>query len=174
MRQALRQEEAEQILVEAARRSVEEAAVAVTNPEISEDRLQSMAEELGISQETLASVLHDREREQLQAQTNSNLEIAVAAERKAFIEHRRAEFLSDLWSYLGVNGMMVGIWFLSTPHGAFWPEWTMLFWGIGLFFHAGATFNTKGEEFDRELEKWRKKRARRAEKQSAKERRQAQ
>lgn len=42
----------------------------------------------------------------------------------------------DFWQYLGVwigvNGLLTGIWFVTTPGGYFWPVWTMLGMGVAI------------------------------------------
>jgi 2TM domain len=47
---------------------------------------------------------------------------------------KKREFLSHLFLYLIVNAILVGIWAM-TGGGSFWPIWSILGWGIGVFFH---------------------------------------
>jgi hypothetical protein len=39
-------------------------------------------------------------------------------------------------AYLMVNLILVAIWFVTSPHGFFWPVFLMFGWGIGLAFNA--------------------------------------
>lgn len=48
---------------------------------------------------------------------------------------RRRDFLWHLVTYLVVNALMVFVWAIG-PRASFWPMWLMVFWGIGLVFHA--------------------------------------
>jgi hypothetical protein len=48
---------------------------------------------------------------------------------------RRRDFLWHLVTYLVINGLMVFVWAIG-PRATFWPVWLMVFWGIGLAFHA--------------------------------------
>ena len=53
--------------------------------------------------------------------------------RELRAQRRRAGFTSHLYSYLGVNALLILI-NLLTP-GPWWVQWPILGWGIGLFFH---------------------------------------
>jgi hypothetical protein len=55
----------------------------------------------------------------------------IAAERIK----RRRDFGWHLITYLIVNGLLVVVWAVG-PRETFWPMWVMIFWGIGLAFHA--------------------------------------
>lgn len=56
----------------------------------------------------------------------------------------RLDFRMHLAAYLIINAMLVAIWFITTGPGgglgSFWPVWTMVFWGVGLAFHAANVF----------------------------------
>ena len=41
-----------------------------------------------------------------------------------------------------VNAALIGVWAI-TGAGYFWPGWVLGAWGIGLLFHAWATFGQK-------------------------------
>jgi len=47
-----------------------------------------------------------------------------------------------LWAhvayYVVANAIQVVVWWVSTPDKAFWPVWSIVFWGVGLAFHAWA------------------------------------
>ena len=55
-------------------------------------------------------------------------------ERALVSLRKKREFLSHLLLYLIVNAFLVGIWAM-TGGGYFWPIWSILGWGIGVFFH---------------------------------------
>ena len=48
---------------------------------------------------------------------------------------RKREFWNHLFVYIVINGMLVGIWAMSSAD-YFWPIWSIGGWGIGLVFHA--------------------------------------
>ena len=54
----------------------------------------------------------------------------------------RREFRTHVATYVLVNLLLVGIWALSGG-GYFWPIWTIGGWGIGLGFHAWATYGER-------------------------------
>lgn len=168
MRQTFRQEEAEQILREAVRRDMEQQAPAASVAagagalDVSRERLQAMAEELGITPAALEAVLRDREIAAEQRRTQESEQEL----RREFIQRRHADFLPHLTSYLGVNVLLIAIWFLTTPHGYFWPVWPMLGWGLGIFFHGTAALPTRGPNFEREFAGWKARRQKRQEKEA--------
>ena len=90
-----------------------------------------------------------RERQQVQRHRDR-------ASRRAY---RRAGmklgFYIHLAAYLGVNLLLVGINFSTTPQNL-WFFWPLMGWGIGLFAHWFATFvgpTLMRNLFERELEK---------------------
>jgi hypothetical protein len=48
---------------------------------------------------------------------------------------RRRDFLWHLVTYAVINGLLVFVWAIG-PRTSFWPMWLLVFWGIGLAFHA--------------------------------------
>ncbi len=69
----------------------------------------------------------------------------------------RREFFSHLFTYVVVNGLLVGVW-AATGGGYFWPAWVMGAWGVGLIMHAWDTFWKRpitDADIDRELERHR-------------------
>ena len=48
---------------------------------------------------------------------------------------KRRDFYWHLITYVLVNALLVFVWALG-PRVSFWPMWVMVFWGIGLVFHA--------------------------------------
>ncbi|MEO7531765.1 MAG: 2TM domain-containing protein [Sediminibacterium sp.] len=67
------------------------------------------------------------------------------------IAKKRAAFRKQLISYVLVNCLLWGIWFMSGKESSQftsfpWPAWVMLWWGIGLAFSFvnAYVFNTSG------------------------------
>ena len=53
---------------------------------------------------------------------------------------KRRVFLKKMMSwhiiiYLIINVFLVGIFYLTTPDGYFWPIWSIVGWGLGLIIH---------------------------------------
>jgi hypothetical protein len=46
-----------------------------------------------------------------------------------------------LLSYVLANLAQVVVWVLYTPEQFFWPMWSIVFWGLGLAFHAWAVYS---------------------------------
>ena len=53
---------------------------------------------------------------------------------------KRRDFYWHLITYILVNALLVFVWALG-PRASFWPMWVMVFWGIGLVFHAWSAFS---------------------------------
>lgn len=118
-----------------------------------QERLRESAHELGISEEAL----------QLAAQEYYGNQ-ATEADRAAFEQHRKQTFYEHLVPYIAVNAFLTGIWLVTSPGDTFWPIFPMLGWGIGLAIHFGMTFLVKGSDYEKEFEKWRRKRDKRLQK----------
>lgn len=59
-------------------------------------------------------------------------------ERRERRAHRaRAGFRHHLKVYVAVNVLLIAIWLLGNDADDFWPAWSILGWGIGLYFHWG-------------------------------------
>ncbi len=83
--------------------------------------------------------------------------MAEADDRQAAINRLKARrgFRVHLLVYVGVNAMLVAIWFANGA-GPFWPIWPIAGWGIGIVAHAwGLYFNKPISEdaIRREMEK---------------------
>jgi len=166
LKQTYQQDEAEQILRAAVRRATEqEAARATGSADVSHERLVAMADELGVPLETLTTVLDERAAEQSTHQTRATEQATEQQERRAFIVERQGDFYPHLWSYIGVNVLLIAL-NLLTSHGAghFWAIYPMLGWGLGLFCHAMAALPTRGPTFEKEFAGWQGKRREKAEK----------
>ena len=166
MRQTFKQEEAEQILKEAVRREVQSPTLSASIPAISHERLLAMAEELGISPSALEAVLRDRE---VQAEREQEQEQAILAQlRKEFITQRRAGFLPHFYAFIGVNALLLAVNLLSRSHYP-WFLWPLLFWSLGLYFHALFSVPTRGPNFERAFGGWCEQRTKRRAKEAAKQ-----
>ncbi len=49
------------------------------------------------------------------------------------------KFYTDLWSYIGVNVLLIVVNLVTSPHDL-WFYWVTVFWGIALVFHAIKVF----------------------------------
>lgn len=61
--------------------------------------------------------------------------------RAAALKRLKAKrgFKLHLATYLVINALLIGIWFLS-GNGYFWPAWVMAGWGVGLTFNAWTAY----------------------------------
>lgn len=84
-------------------------------------------------------------------------------ERLWQLAKKRADFQRSLASYFIINAFLWGIWwFTSGRHGQNrsmpWPVWSMLGWGIGLFFqYLNAYGGDKKDLVEKEYEKLKNK-----------------
>jgi len=121
---------------------------------MSRDRLVETAAELGIPPEAVAraeeQLIKKREADRIQAEE--------AELRKQYEQERRSSFRNDLFSYLGTNAGLIGIWWMS-GHGYFWPGWVLVGWGIGLVSDFLTTFFNRDES---KFQRWKRRRHRKA------------
>ena len=121
---------------------------------MSRERLLQTAAELGISAETV-----ERAEEQMRLKREASREQEEDVELKRQFEgERRSKFLADLWSYLGVNAGLIGIWWFSGS-SYFWPKWVLLFWGIGVLVDFFGTFFNRDET---KFQRWKRRRHRKS------------
>ena len=123
-------------------------------------RLQSTADELGITPEQLAVA-----EKEYRAKRDTELEAAKSqeTEKADWKEFRRTqyhEFLSHFVTYLAVNGGLVGMDLFSNGR-LDWAVWPILGWGIAVAIHALSLLAAYSEDNVKEFEKWRKKKYRR-------------
>lgn len=95
--------------------------------ELSHEDLLSVARELGVS----ASAIED-------AAANIDVELAVKRDVDERIRGRRRGFVSHLIPFIMVNALIASLNFMLG--GPLWFLFPLLFWGIGLVFHARAAF----------------------------------
>jgi fatty acid desaturase len=70
---------------------------------------------------------------------------------------KKAEFRTHLFVYLVVNAALVVIWAITGAQ-FFWPMFPIVFWGIGVIFHAQDVYSHREiseEEIRREMERMR-------------------
>ncbi len=120
-------------------------ALEPTQHDFSRDELLSMADELDIPREQVLAA----EQKWLAGQQ-------VDEERLAFKQHRQQEFRNHLASYVMVNIFLLLINIFTG--GSWWFYWVLLSWGLGLAMHAWRTYQSGGEEYEKEFEEWRVKR----------------
>ena len=116
--------------------------------EITRDELVETARELG---------LDPREVERAIQEQRKFGEIDSA--REEFKQKQKVEFYNHLRSYLIVNGALILL-DLLVSRGT-WFFYPMVFWGIGLAFHASHAFNPCEREIERGARKILRKRQRR-------------
>jgi hypothetical protein len=114
--------------------------------EMSRAQLESIATEMGITPDALAS-----------AEAAWRAEREQHALRASFDAERRSAFRTHLISYLAVNTFLLLLNLFVSP-GFLWVVFPALGWGLGLFFHAVQCYQS-GPEADRAFEEWLEKRA---------------
>ncbi|MBC8066053.1 MAG: 2TM domain-containing protein [Chlorobia bacterium] len=121
---------------------------------MSRDKLVETAAELGITPEAVAKA-----EEQLVMKREADRGHLEDQElRKQFEGERRGSFMTDLWSYLGTNAGLVGIWYM-TGANYFWPGWVLFGWGIAVVTDGLQTFFNKDET---KFQRWKRRRHRKA------------
>ena len=68
---------------------------------------------------------------------------------------KKAEFRNHVFVYVVVNAALVAVW-AWTGAGFFWPMFPMVFWGIGVIFHAKDVYGNdeiSEEKIRREIER---------------------
>ena len=71
--------------------------------------------------------------------TNDARDLALERLRK------RRGFHGHLLVYALFNACIVVVWFMTSPHGFFWPVFIIAFWGIGVVMNAWDVY--RGEDF---------------------------
>jgi hypothetical protein len=110
------------------------------------EALIAAAAELGVSEESLVKA----EKEWFQQK-------AELAERREFEALRKRDFFGHLAAY-GIVNTALFLMNLVTPDPEWWFLYPLIGWGIGVAFHALATFNKSSEEYQKQFEEWREKR----------------
>ncbi|MCH8275021.1 MAG: 2TM domain-containing protein [Armatimonadetes bacterium] len=137
MRQTYEEGDVEEILKRA-------VAIDATRGRSGRDSMIRAAGELGISEETVVAA----ERQWMK-------EKAKREEMREFIAHQRNDFWGHLACYVGVNTLLLAFNFAQSGRIT-WAIWPLLGWGLGIFFHMLSAFDTKGKEFRKEFQDWKK------------------
>ncbi|MDJ0532001.1 MAG: 2TM domain-containing protein [Xenococcaceae cyanobacterium MO_207.B15] len=110
--------------------------------ELTRQQLWEIASELDIDPKTIQAAEQDwLERKK------------IDENRHAFDLFRRDRFKQKLIKYVIINSFLLSINFLMT--GAItWSVYILLFWGLGVAFQGWNTFQSQGEKYEREFQKW--------------------
>ena len=156
MQRQFHQDEAEEILRAAIRRSVDQGAPGTRQTPVSAERLSAMAAELGVEQDVLAAVLGERAAGALiEAE-----QMGEAKLREIFIGERRHEIVPHAIAFVLIQALLLGINLMTTPQVP-WFFFPLIGWGIGFAIHAWLTVPTRGPAFEASFDRWRRKRIRR-------------
>ena len=113
--------------------------------EFSRDQLVEIADELGISAETL-----------LEAEQEWLIQQEQRQKHREFNLYRHSQLKKRFGKYLIVNSFLVGLNVL-TAGGLSWSLYILLFWGLGLGLNAWNTYQLEGEEYERAFQIWYRK-----------------
>ncbi len=110
--------------------------------ELTRQQLWEIAAELDIDTKTIQAA----EQDWLERKT-------IDQNRHAFDLYRRDRFKQKLIRYIIVNGFFLAInWLTAGTFG--WSLVILLLWGIGIASNAWDTFQSRGEKYEREFQKW--------------------
>ena len=120
--------------------------------ELSHEQLLEIAEELNISPAALQN-----------AEQEWQIMKGKAEDHRLFQRHRIQRLQNQIVRYGIIVSFLVVMDFL-TPGGTFlghlgFSLYVALFWGLGLSLKAWRTLQTSGERYERDLNKWRRKRS---------------
>lgn len=111
--------------------------------EFSREELVEMASDLGIS----SNMLETTEQKWLAQQEEEG-------SRRTFNTFRRRAFWAHFVSFLAVNFCLILLNLITSP-SYFWAIFPVLGWGLGLFFHWWSVYQSKTEDYEIALQKWR-------------------
>lgn len=80
-----------------------------------------------------------------------------APERPTISAWRSTTFRAHAIAYGMVNGMLVGIYELTTPHGFFWPFFPIAGWGIGVVFNAFGVRASQRHQYEKRVKRLEKR-----------------
>lgn len=105
------------------------------------EELLAAAREVGLSDATVEKAIDEM-----------TLARAAGAARAAIIERRRRGFKNHLVPFLAINGFLFLLNWIFSPW-IWWALLPLLFWGLGLFFHAWSAFSSyiKPKALEREM-----------------------
>lgn len=113
-----------------------------TDEELSRQQLWEIASELDISND----IIQTAERDWLQQKT-------INRQRQAFNLCRRQKFQQKLTKFAIINTFLVS--FNIVAAGTLsWSLYILLFWGLGVALKGWKAYQTKGEAYERDFQRW--------------------
>lgn len=113
-----------------------------TDEELSRQQLWEIASELDIKNSTIVAAERDWLRQK-----------AVNRQRQAFDVYRRQGFQQKLTKYAIVNTFIVSFNFVVAGTLS-WSLYILLFWGLGVALSGWKAYLSKGEEYERDFQRW--------------------
>ena len=113
-----------------------------TDEELSRQQLWEIASELEIDNSTIVA-----------AERNWLAQKAVNRQRQAFDVYRRQGFQQKLTKYAIVNTFIVSFNFVVAGTLS-WSLYILLFWGLGVALSGWKAYLSKGEEYERDFQRW--------------------
>ncbi len=113
-----------------------------TDEELSRQQLWEIASELDISQTAIQAA----ERDWLEQKI-------IDGKRRAFNLYRRQKFQQKLTNFAIVNTFLVSLNFMAAGTLS-WSLYILLFWGLGVALNGWKAYQTKGEAYEREFQRW--------------------
>lgn len=110
--------------------------------ELSREQLWEIAAELDISNAAIQS-----------AEKNWLEKKAIDRQRLTFDLHRRQKFKQKLTKYLIINTFLVSFNLIAAGTLS-WSLYILLFWGLGVALKGWKTYQSKGEDYEREFQRW--------------------
>lgn len=114
---------------------------------VDRDTLLQTAAEVGIP----ASAVEAAERQF--ALNREDLSLSLEFKRR-----QRVDFFESIATFVGVNSLMVAIWYFTGRIFLFWPAFVMLAMGIGVITSIPEHFMPAGSSYQKAYAKWKKKR----------------
>ena len=113
-----------------------------TDDELSREQLWEIASELDISNATIQSA----ERNWLESK-------AIDRQRRAFNLQRRQKFKQKLTKFAIIHTFLVSFNFIVASTLS-WSLYILLFWGLGIALNGWKAYQSKGEAYEREFQRW--------------------
>ncbi|MEM8829866.1 MAG: 2TM domain-containing protein [Cyanobacteria bacterium P01_G01_bin.19] len=113
-----------------------------TEDELSREQLWEIAAELDISN----AVIQSAEKDWLEKK-------ATDRQRRAFDLHRRQRFKQKLTKFAIANTFFISL-NLIAAGGLSWSLYIFLFWGLGVALDGWKAYQSSGEAYEREFQRW--------------------
>ena len=113
-----------------------------TDDQLSRQQLWEIASELDISD----SAIQSAERNWLQKKT-------IDRQRRAFNLQRRQKFKQKLTKFAIINTFLVSLNLMAVGTIS-WSLYVLLFWGLGIALNGWKAYQTHGESYEREFQRW--------------------